>query len=288
MRLRLIRLSAALGGLLGASFVLACMDSRAMIDFYEVTAQSIADQSAVITFVTDPEATCLVRYGLTAQRLDRTAVDPMMDGQEFARSHNVPLDGLNADTIYYYQAAATTPDGTEGYSTVLTFQTLAGPAGASNANGTGGGSNGAATSTTDGLVNFARVSSGTTVAGVSSEFSPGWAGERALDGNRATAWATAGDGDDAWLELDLGQDRTITHVGYQSRSMADGSSIVTSVQFTIGGINFGPYPTTDPEQLYVYELGQTVTAATVRFDAVQSTGGNTGGSEIAVYGPQDP
>ncbi len=62
--------------------------------------------------------------------------------------------------------------------------------------------------------------------------------------------------------------------------MTDGTAITET--FTIDGTTLGPYPTgTEPA---VFE--SPITGRTLRLDADQTTGGNTGATEIEIYGPQ--
>ena len=88
------------------------------------------------------------------------------------------------------------------------------------------------------------------------------------------------DGKVATLGLDLGEATEITHFGFRSRKMTDGTSIIERVRVVFDGVEHGPFDTPDPDQHYLFELDAPVDARLVRIEAVQTTGGNTGAKEI--------
>ena len=52
----------------------------------------------------------------------------------------------------------------------------------------------------------------------------------------------AGDGDDAWITIDLGEPVDVVGIGYRSREMTDGTSIVDSFTVTVDGEQtLGPF-----------------------------------------------
>jgi hypothetical protein len=106
-----------------------------------------------------------------------------------------------------------------------------------------------------------------------------WGVAAAFDGQMATEWATAGDGDGAFVVVDLGTPRRLVGVAYRSREMGDGTSIVRGFQLLIDGVAYGPFASPDPALRYVFDL-PSVEAKVVRFEAVDTTGGNTGAREI--------
>jgi hypothetical protein len=102
----------------------------------------------------------------------------------------------------------------------------------------------------------------------------------ALDRDPSTEWSSRGDGDEAFLELDLGAERQVAWVGFLSREMADGSAITRTFTVTAdGGEILGPF-TAGPDPVPV-----SVSARRLRFDVETSTGGNTGAREVVVRGP---
>jgi hypothetical protein len=62
--------------------------------------------------------------------------------------------------------------------------------------------------------------------------------------------------------------------------MGDGSSIIRSFRLVIDGVTVGPFSSPDPAQRYRFDLVPPVDAQVVRFEAVETTGGNTGAREI--------
>ncbi len=122
---------------------------------------------------------------------------------------------------------------------------------------------------------------GATVLEASSEFGSSWLASNAIDADPLTEWSSAGDGDDAFLTLDLGQPRQVSGVAYLTRSMADGTATVTLFAVVIDGVRYGPFPAGNPADPSVTDLA--ITGQVFRFEVEESTGGNTGAVELAVY-----
>ncbi len=109
-------------------------------------------------------------------------------------------------------------------------------------------------------------------------------GNNTIDGSMATEWATNGDGNDAFIEIDLGASHELVGIGFRSREMANGSSIITSFELTFDGEQtLGPFDSPDPSTLYQYELDSPISARVVRVDAITTSGGNTGAKAIELY-----
>ena len=222
-----------------------------VVTFDNLRVENITDESAVIRFTTSIGTTCEVEYGFSEGSLDKTRTDPMMGPDSLSTVHTVTLDGLTAETMYYYRARAVTESGTVYYSDVNTFTTL--PA-----------------TVTAAYANIALAEAGTTVKSVSSNYGGGsndtaYGANNAIDGKLSTEWSSFGDGDEAYIELDLGQMRDIARFGFQSRKMQDGSSIIKS--FTLVFDNqktSGPYETNDPDSLYVFDIVPSIKSRTVR------------------------
>lgn len=251
-------------------WLVACAPAEdpAPLTFSELRVESVTDARAVLRFTTSQPSSCQAEHGPRAGPLDRTATDPNMAPGTLVTDHEVPLEDLPAATPWRVQARAQTGDGQTFLSAPVDFSTLA--AGSSA------------------LVNHAL---GGSVSAVSSNFGGtgvdgAWGAARAMDGQMATEWATQGDGDGAFLEVTLAQPRVLTHVGFRSRKMADGSSIITRfvVRFDGGGA-VGPFDAPDPDVRVELPLPQTVTATVFRMEAVQTTGGNTGVKELELLGP---
>ncbi len=245
-------------------------DSTAV--FFNLRVEDVEARRAVLRFVTAVETTCEAQLGSAADTLDRIFLDPFMDPADpYDINHEVPLVQLEPETTYFVAARAEDRSGTVFLSEVLSFRT---------------------TSEADsaGATNMAALQEGTTVAAVSSNFgnagnSETWGIDNALDGDLRTEWSSFMDGDDAWFEIDLGASRTIERIGFQSRQMVDGTSIIESFQVTIDdGTVLGPFFSPDPDTYYDFILDVPFTTRGLRFDAVQTTGGNTGIKEFELYG----
>jgi hypothetical protein len=126
-----------------------------------------------------------------------------------------------------------------------------------------------------------NVARGARIVGVSSEFSSEYAGSNVVDGDPATEWSSAGDGDDAFIIIDLGEEFEIFGVGFHTREMTDGTSITLTFTVSVdGGSTYGPFEA-GPGMVYAQFKA---TGGSVRIDVDTSTGGNTGAVEIEVYG----
>lgn len=89
-----------------------------------------------------------------------------------------------------------------------------------------------------------------------------------------------------FVELDLGQPRTVQFVGFRSRKMTDGTSIVRKFELRVDGqTTLGPFETPDPDIRYVIELPSPMTMQQVRMSAVDTSGGNTGLKELQLFAP---
>lgn len=213
----------------------------------------------VATFAVDTSipVACAVVYG-TDDSFGDLAVDNDMQGGAH-ENHGPLLTGLDPDTEYQYVLQGSDADGTFYRSDVMSFRT---PVAAESADG----------------ANFATSAS---VVGSSSEFSDGFEGALAIDGDLGTEWSSLGDGDDAWIEIELDEPQEISSVSLRTREMSDGSAIVETFTVTIdGGEALGPFEA----GAKVVSLDQPVTGQLVRIDAATTTGGNTGAVEIGIFG----
>lgn len=211
--------------------------------------------TATLTVDTTIAVACAVIYG-TDGTYGSIAVDNDMQGGAH-HNHGPLLTGLRPDTEYQYILQGSDAAGTIYRSEPLTFTT---PPATENAFGT----------------NIAPTG---TITAVSSEFSDSFAAIKAIDGDLGTEWSTAGDGDNAYIEIDLGQPQPITAVAFRTRQMTDGTAITDTFTVTIDEQTLGSYPTgTEPAI-----LDTAVTGQIVRIDADQTTGGNTGATEIEIY-----
>ncbi len=202
---------------------------------------------------TSVDAVCAIAYGET-EALGMISTDDDMAGGAHD-DHSARLPGLQPETTYFFRLQGVDANGTLYRSELLTFTTPA----ATEAAGI------------NVAPNRASVAS-------SSDFSDAFAAEHAVDGDFATEWSSAGDGDEAFLEIDLGRMTDVVGVHYHTRQMGDGTAIAESFTITVdGGQPLGPFPV-DGKATEVAFTGRVL-----RFDVEQSTGGNTGAVEIEVF-----
>ena len=181
--------------------------------------------------------------------------------------HDVVLPGIEPGREYFYVVQGTTGDGTWYRSELGTF-TIETPAAVAGPSVPATGDN---------------LAESGTVVDVSSEFSTDWAAENAIDGSGLTEWSTDGDGDDAFITIDLGSVQPIESVEFVTRSMLDGTAITETYTVTIDDRPFGPFPAgtaADPMPSTVNTDGRVV-----RFDVETSTGGNVGAVEVRILAP---
>lgn len=209
--------------------------------------------AAAIRVTSTVDAACSVVFG-THETFGRIAVDSDMAGGGHTDHHPI-LGGLTPDTTYLYRLQGTTADGTLYQSRTLSFRTPPAPAAGPD------------------------LAAAATITGVSSEYSAAFGAANAIDGDLTTEWSSAGDGDDAFLTLDLGTPQAIGSVAFVTRSMTDGSAVTETFTLTADGVAVGTFPA-GPGPVAV-----SITAQLLRFDVASSTGGNTGAREIVVRGP---
>jgi hypothetical protein len=211
--------------------------------------------AATLSVSTTIPAACSVVFG-TDETFGAIATDMDMAGGAHTDHHPL-LSPLQPGTTYLYRLQGTAADGTLYVSRVMSFRTPDAPPSGED------------------------LARGATIADVSSEFGAGWEATRAIDGDLGTEWSSRGDGDDAFIVLDLGAPQAIGLVGWDTRSMADGTAITETFTLTADGVEIGTFPA--GPVLSAVDL----TAQVLRFDVASSTGGNTGAREIVVRGPTE-
>ncbi len=132
--------------------------------------------------------------------------------------------------------------------------------------------------------NLASASEGASVRDASSVFggSSAWRAENAIDGDTSTEWSSNGDGDDAFITIELASDTQLTAIGLWSRTMGTSAEIRQFQVVTDRGEALGPFTLPDAKGLHVFEV--SAVARSLRFEVVSSSGGNTGAIEVAAYG----
>ncbi len=210
--------------------------------------------AATLTVSTTIDAVCAVAYGPDGPS-GSIATDRDM-GIGGHSDHQAVMTGLQPNTEYQYRLQGVGADGRLYRSEVFTFTTPAGD------------------QATDLGPNLAV---GATVVEASSEFSDDFAAENAIDGDLGTEWSTRGDGNNAFITVDLGAVVEVAAVGFRTRSMGDGTATTESFTVTVDEDTKGPFPA-GPSPTRVSFRGQILT-----FEVAESTGGNTGAVEIEVY-----
>lgn len=226
----------------------------------------ITDSHATLLFESNIPLACSVIYGETTE-YGLIAVDSDMAGGAHADHHPL-MTGLKPDTEYHFRVQGTAADGTLYMSEDLTFRT---PPAEESAG-----------------LNLASLEQGARVIAVSSNFGGAgnddrWGANSAIDGNPGTEWSSNGDGDDAFIEIELGERANVEAVEVWTRAMTDGTAEIFSFTLTTdSGETLGPFELNDSNQAYSFEM--SVVAETLRLDVVESSGGNTGLVEFIVYG----
>jgi hypothetical protein len=227
---------------------------------------------AIFRVRTTEPAICAIVWGET-EALGSFNNSLAMNGTGIV-DHDVFLPGASPGETYYFQVQGSTADGTLYQSELATFTVPEVDGGAGDADSTDNG-------TTIREVNLALSA---TIADVSSEFSSSWAAANAIDDDLSTEWSSSGDGDDAFITVDLGSPNDIGGVEYLTRSMADGTAITTTYWVTIDdGERLGPFAAGNPAETNFQAI--QASGQVVRFEAQDTTGGNTGAVEIRVFAP---
>ncbi|MFC1607113.1 fibronectin type III domain-containing protein [Candidatus Latescibacterota bacterium] len=249
-------------------------DNRIVIEFSDLSADEVTSTRALISFTTDQPTTCFVEYGTNRDSLNMTATDLTMGENELSVDHSVMLEDLSPETTYYYRGMVTDSDGVTYRSETGQFITLP-------------------DTSPSVLTNIALLNAGTTVVDVSSNYGNGandssWGAYNSIDGLMSSEWSSYGDGNDAFITLDFGDERTVVKFGFRSRKMSNGTAIITGVRLIFDGDTVaGPFETPDPDTTYTFDLEPPVVTGTVRIEAVTTTGGNTGAKEIQFFSPEE-
>ena len=224
----------------------------------------ITSSDAVLVFQSNIPLACSAVYGET-EAFGFIVTDLDMDGGAHQGHHPI-LTGLKPATEYFFRVQGTAADGTLYVGNVQSFRTLGEPI--------------------DRPVNLALPEAGARIASVSSNYGGAgndepWGADNAIDGNRRTAWSSAGDGDNAFLEIEFAEATHIGEVSVWTRSMSDGTARILKFTLTTDGGNVhGPFVLPDADSPYLFTIDDTARA--LRIDVIESTGGNVGLVEFAV------
>ncbi|MFA9406433.1 MAG: discoidin domain-containing protein [Anaerolineales bacterium] len=225
-----------------------------------------SDGSATLPIHTTVPVACTVVYGTTPEFGSLTLDQDMAGGTH--SDHNPLLSGLEPETTYYFRVQGVDDDGNIYLSEVMTF--TAPPL------------DDAPTENLASPLQSAEITEYSSAFGGAAP-DERWGAKSAFDDNPNTEWSSAGDGDDAWIEIKLAQPARVDTVSFHSRAMPDGSAITLAFTVTTdNGEVVGPFDVPNTSQPYEFELA--FEAQTLRFELVDTTGGNTGVVDIAVFG----
>ena len=232
----------------------------------------LAPNSLTVELETKVPVVCAVVFGTTTA-YGGIATDSDMAGGAHT-VHHPALRGLQPDTVYQLRMQGVGPDGTLYVSDNYTLRTPAAAAAAVLAAAKPPGRN------------VALTAAGATVRAVSSNFggaanTSAYGALKAIDGDPSTEWSSNGDGDKAWIEVDLGKPQALTALGFYTRTMGTTAQISSFQAKTDSGAVLGPFTIPDAKSIYYFPV--SATARTLRFEVLKSSGGNTGASEIEVY-----
>ncbi len=222
---------------------------------------TVSATSATIVVTTSEPLACVVVYG-EDETFGHLALDQEMGGAAH-REHRVVLRGLAPDTEYVYRFQGSAADGTFYASELYTFRTE--PGDEVEALG----------------VNVAQLERGARIVEASSEFSAAFAAQHAIDGDPATEWSSAGDGDDAFITVELAEAAEVVGFGFWTRTMGLSAQVYSFTVENEAGEHFGPFELPDADRLHAFPIeasGQRFT-----FRVVSSSSGNTGAVELAVF-----
>lgn len=224
------------------------------------------DGTASLPIQTSRPVACTIVYGTTPE-FGSLSLDQDMAGGTHS-DHNPLLSNLEPETEYYFRVQGVDEEGTIYLSDTMTFTTPAQDSSQSE--------------------NLASADRGAEIIGYSSAFGGAdladrWGAGSAFDDNPNTEWSSAGDGNEAWIEVKLAGPALVSSVEFQSRAMPDGSAITEAFTITADqGQLFGPFSLPDPDNGYHFDLNTE--AESLRFELVETSGGNTGVVDIIVYG----
>ncbi len=227
---------------------------------------AVSSDSATISFDSGVPTVCNAAFGVTTA-YGQVATIPMLSGATL--DHELTFVDLEPGTTYHYRITATDIEGNVYQSEDFTFATEADQAG-------------------DKRTNWLALDMGGVVAGSSSNFGKAsndgpWGANNAIDGSARTAWSSNGDGDDAFLVVGLAKPVHIDTLEVHTRTMPNDTAQIFSFTVTDDqGQTYGPFELPDAAQPYSFAVD--FVTSVMRFDVVESNGGNTGFVELAAYG----
>jgi len=233
----------------------------------DVEIGNVASRSATASFATNRPTLASVAFGPSpdyGRSVRGPQTSPLTD-------HRVDLLALEPDTAYHAQAMLIDERANVFQSSNRTFATSEPSASSDEAFGE----------------DVALLRKGASIRGVSSNWQGSgldgsFGANNAIDGDPSTEWSSDGDGDDAWIEIQLDDEYTLVGVGFWTRTMTSSAQISRFRVLTDDGTELGTFELPDAKDLYQFEIPATTTD-TLRFEVVESSGGNTGARSIEIY-----
>ncbi len=218
----------------------------------------VSSTDASLDFTSSVALACTIVFGET-RNFGRISNDPDMSSVATVK-HRPVLPGLNPSTQYYYRVQGVAADGTIYFGSILSFTT--------------------ATAQKSPSSNVAALENGGHILSVSSNWGGAangrpWGANSAIDGSRATAWSSNGDGNDAYLEIGFAEPAELEAIEVWTRTMSNGTAQI--FEFWVedeNGKQFGPFVLPDADLPYRFDL-HTQTQS-LKLIVSRSSGGNTG------------
>ena len=135
--------------------------------------------------------------------------------------------------------------------------------------------------------NVAALEKGAGIVAVSSNYGNGandsaFGADNAFDNDPSTEWSSDGEGNNAWIEIELPTERHVTSIGFWTRTMGTSAQTFSFRVITDRGEVHGPFELASAGSIYYFDTD--LIAKRLRFETVSTSGGNTGVVEIEVYG----
>lgn len=107
--------------------------------------------------------------------------------------------------------------------------------------------------------------------------------KNAIDGKPGTEWSSQGEGNEAWIEVKLSERSRVVSFGFWTRTMGETGQISQLRVLTGDGRVIGEYEIPSADKTHTFEVPE-VEAEVIRFEVLDSSGGNTGAREIKIFG----
>ncbi|WP_314003803.1 discoidin domain-containing protein [uncultured Paenibacillus sp.] len=257
----------------------AVSPSRAGVDELDVSGIdfSFKNGNTIVNFTTEQPGFCQVLLGTESGKYDFVAVESMPEGPH-TEHYNV-VENLKPGTNYFYRVMLGRTDGSFSQSKEGSFQT---PQNQGNDTGEN-----QAADTPPGT-NIALSQNGGRIVGVSSNYGgaandQNWGAQMAIDGDPATEWSSDGNGNNAWIEIGFDKTYQVTAVGFWTRTMGTSAEIKKLRVLSADGTELGTFDLQGPDKMQYFTLDTPATTESLRFEAAESSGGNTGAVEIEVF-----